>query len=155
MDGRPAFGPGYSGIWPHLDSLYAASNIDLVAFDNYMPLADWTTGDGGLDAQNWRAPTPSSWPVAAPNTRGYAFSTPDLDTLAYVQANIEGGEKFDYFYTGYSIAQALDPNGRCNGSPRRRATDWPRRAAPIPPASGSSPSSRSAGGGTIHTQRRL
>ena len=28
-------------------------NIDLVCFDNYMPLTDWTTGDGGLDAQNW------------------------------------------------------------------------------------------------------
>ena len=105
-------GPGYSGIWPHLDSLYAASNIDLVAFDNYMPLADWTTGDGGLDAQNWRAPAPSSWPVAAPKARGYALSsTPDLDTLAYLQANIEGGEKYDYFYTSYATAQALDPNG--------------------------------------------
>ena len=105
-------GAGYSGIWPHLDSLYASSNIDLVSFDNYMPLADWTTGDGGLDAQNWRLATPSSWPVAAPDTRGYALSSaPDIDTLAYLQANIEGGEKFDYFYTDFSVAQALDPSG--------------------------------------------
>ncbi|ARN82170.1 baseplate megatron protein TIM-barrel domain-containing protein [Methylocystis bryophila] len=105
-------GAGVSGIWPHLDSLYASSNIDLVSFDNYMPLADWTTGDGGLDAQNWRAPAPSSWPVAAPATRGIALaSSPDIDTLAYLQANIEGGEKFDYFYTSYAVAQTLDPNG--------------------------------------------
>ncbi len=105
-------GAGYYGIWPHLDSLYASSNIDLVSFDNYMPLADWTTGDGGLDAQNWRLPAPASWPISTPATLGYALSsTPALDTLAYLQANIEGGEKFDYFYTNYTAAQALDPNG--------------------------------------------
>ena len=26
--------------------LWAASNIDVVSFDNYLPLSDWTTGDG-------------------------------------------------------------------------------------------------------------
>ena len=31
-------------------------NIDLVSFDNYLPLSDWTTGDGGLDALNWTQP---------------------------------------------------------------------------------------------------
>ncbi len=48
-------GTGYAGIWPHLDSLYASANFDYVAFDNYMPLADWTTGAGGVDALNWRS----------------------------------------------------------------------------------------------------
>src|SRR5262249_19855053 len=51
--------------WPHLDRLWAHSNIDLVCFDNYMPLSDWTTGDGSLrasgqsnnlDVANWSAP---------------------------------------------------------------------------------------------------
>ena len=105
-------GTGYSGLWPHLDSLYAASNIDLVSFDNYAPLADWTSGSGGLDAQNWRLPAPSSWPVAEPATIGFGLSgAPDIHNVAYLQANIEGGEKFDWFYTDYASAQTLDPNG--------------------------------------------
>ena len=41
--------PGENGQWPHLDQLYGHSNIDLVAFDNYLPLSDFTTGN----AQYW------------------------------------------------------------------------------------------------------
>jgi hypothetical protein len=105
-------GTGYSGIWPHLDSLYASGNVDFVSLDNYMPLADWTTGTGGLDAQNWRAPAPTSWPVAAPSTIGFnLLGAPDIHDIAYLQANIEGGEKFNYFYTDYAVSQKLDPNG--------------------------------------------
>jgi hypothetical protein len=57
--------PVADGQWPHLDQLWAHSNIDLVCFDNYMPLSDWTTGDGSLlpsgqsnnlDVANWSAP---------------------------------------------------------------------------------------------------
>ena len=49
--------PGANGQWPHLDSLWASSNIDLVSFDNYLPLSDWTTGTGGVDAtENWSRP---------------------------------------------------------------------------------------------------
>ena len=51
--------PGENGQWPHLDQLYAHDNIDIVSFDNYLPLSDWTTGDGGLDAQNWLEPAPA------------------------------------------------------------------------------------------------
>ena len=51
--------PGENGQWPHLDALWASPDIDLVGFDNYLPLSDWTTGDGGLDATNWQAPAPS------------------------------------------------------------------------------------------------
>jgi hypothetical protein len=56
--------PVADGQWPHLDQLWAHSNIDLVCFDNYMPLSDWTTGDGSLlpsgqsnnlDVANWGA----------------------------------------------------------------------------------------------------
>ena len=50
-------GAGYvDGQWPHLDALYASPAIDLVSFDNYLPLSDWTSGGGGLDAQNWQVP---------------------------------------------------------------------------------------------------
>ena len=60
--------PGENGQWPHLDQLYAHNNIDLVSFDNYLPLSDWTTGDGGLDAQNWLVPAPSgAWPPTSAN----------------------------------------------------------------------------------------
>ena len=51
--------PGENGQWPHLDQLFAQDNIDLVSFDNYLPLSDWTTGGGGLDVENWNAPAPN------------------------------------------------------------------------------------------------
>jgi hypothetical protein len=54
--------PSSTGQWPHLDQLWSHTNIDFVAFDNYLPLSDWTTGiSGGLDAQNWAKAAPSSW----------------------------------------------------------------------------------------------
>ncbi len=102
-----------SGQWPHLDSLYASSNIDVVAFDNYLPLSDWTTGTGGLDAANWQAPPPASWPVASPDARGFGLTgAPTLYSQSYLQANIEGGEKFDWFYNDSNNDGAGDdPNG--------------------------------------------
>ena len=105
--------PGANGQWPHLDSLYSSTNIDFVSFDNYLPLSDWTTGPGGLDAQNWRAPAPTSWPTPSPATRGFGFTdTPTLYSTAYLSANIEGGEKFDWFYAdGANGGPADDPNG--------------------------------------------
>ena len=105
--------PGASGQWPHLDQLWATSNIDLVAFDNYLPLSDWTTGGGGLDAANWQASAPSSWPVAQPNARGFGLNgAPSLYSSAYLQANIEGGEKFDWFYNdSNNLGAGDDPNG--------------------------------------------
>ena len=39
---------GANGQWPHLDSLWASPNIDLVGFDNYLPLSDWTERVNGL-----------------------------------------------------------------------------------------------------------
>jgi hypothetical protein len=105
--------PGENGQWPHLDSLYASTNIDFVAFDNYLPLSDWTTGDGGLDAQNWQAPVPASWPTSTPDARGFALSgAPTLYSTAYLSANIEGGEKFDWYYNdGTNGGPGDDPNG--------------------------------------------
>lgn len=105
--------PGANGQWPHLDPLWASPNIDLVSFDNYLPLSDWTTGEGGLDAQNWRAPPPAVWPVPAPNARGFGLTgAATIYSSAYLQANIEGGEKFDWFYkNGANGGAGDDPNG--------------------------------------------
>ena len=105
--------PGANGQWPHLDALWASPNIDLVSFDNYLPLSDWTTGEGGLDAQNWQAPPPSAWPTRTPNARGFGLAgAPSIYAPAYLQANIEGGEKFDWYYNdGANLGAGDDPNG--------------------------------------------
>ncbi|HEY0835363.1 MAG TPA: glycoside hydrolase TIM-barrel-like domain-containing protein, partial [Azospirillum sp.] len=77
----------YSGYQPedapgdklfHLDPLWAAEDIDAVGIDNYMPLADWRDGDGHADAADWESPY----------------------ELAYLEANIAGGEGHDWFYAG-------------------------------------------------------
>ena len=105
--------PGANGQWPHLDALWASPNVDFVSFDNYLPLSDWTTAGGGLDAANWRAPPPASWPTATPQSRGFGLTgAPTLVSSAYLQANIEGGEKFDWFYAdSNNLGVGDDPNG--------------------------------------------
>jgi hypothetical protein len=102
-----------NGQWPHLDQLYAHANIDLVCFDNYLPLSDWTTGGGGLDALYWDAPAPASWPPGTAEMNGLGLSgSPTLYSLAYLKANIEGGEKFNWYYNdGTNAGRGLDPNG--------------------------------------------
>ncbi len=103
------------GQWPHLDALYAAPAVDLVSVDNYLPLSDWTTAGGGLDAANWQvpAPDPAAWPPsrAAMNGLGLA-GAPTLHSKAYLKANIEGGEKYNWFYddsTNHGLG--FDPAG--------------------------------------------
>ncbi len=102
-----------AGQWPHLDALYAHPAIDLVSFDNYLPLSDWTTGNGGLDAANWSTPAPQGWPPAPQAMNGLGLSgPPDLYDKAYLKANIEGGEKYAWFYFDSSNAlRGLDPHG--------------------------------------------
>ena len=106
--------PGENGQWPHLDQLYGHSNIDLVSFDNYLPLSDWTT-DGELDAICWSdpAPDPSAWPPAAAEMNGLGLTgQPTLTSIAYLKANIEGGEKFNWYYNdGTNDGLGLDPYG--------------------------------------------
>jgi uncharacterized protein (TIGR02217 family) len=105
---------GENGQWPHLDQLYAHGNIDLVCFDNYIPLTDWTTGDGGLDAQNWLNPPPSGpWPPAPAAFNGLGLSCPPtIYSLAYLKANIEGGQYFNWFYDdSNNLGIGPDPNG--------------------------------------------
>ncbi len=80
---------GENGQWPHLDQLYAHNNIDVVSFDNYLPLSDWTTGDGGLDAQNWLTPAPSgAWP---PSCGDVQRSRPDRPAK-YLEHPVSEGE---------------------------------------------------------------
>ncbi|MDE3176411.1 MAG: glycoside hydrolase TIM-barrel-like domain-containing protein [Pseudomonadota bacterium] len=105
--------PGANGQWPHLDALYASPAVDFVAFDNYLPLSDWTTGMGGLDAVNWQAPPPAGWPPPSPATRGFGLTgAPTLLSPAYLKANIEGGEKFDLYYNdSNNLGAGDDPLG--------------------------------------------
>ncbi len=144
--------PGANGQWPHLDSLWASSNIDLVSFDNYLPLSDWTTGTGGIDAtENWSRPAPSgSWPPSSATMSGLGLSgVPTIYSSAYLKANIEGGQYYNWFYNdGNNDGIGLDPNGSglqvslCEGDRLAQARNAYR------PINRSSPTSSYAGGGT-------
>ncbi len=57
--------------------MWADSSIDFIGIDNYFPLSDWRDGFDHADAQ-------AGW-----------SSVRDLD---YLKANIEGGERFDWYY---------------------------------------------------------
>ncbi len=70
-------GDGSGDVFFHLDPLWADANTDFVAIDNYMPLSDWRDGFDHADAQ-------AGWPA--------------IHDRAYLQANIAGGEGFDWFY---------------------------------------------------------
>ncbi len=105
--------PGENGQWPHLDSLFASANIDVVSFDNYLPLSDWTTGIGGLDCVNWTESAPTAWPPSSATMSGLGLSgSPTLYSEAYLAGNIEGGEQFDWYYNdSNNDGRGLDPNG--------------------------------------------
>ncbi len=107
--------PGANGQWPHLDQLWATSNIDVVSFDNYLPLTDWTTGAGGVDATvNWSAPAyTGAWPPPPSAMSGLGLSgVPSIYSPAYMKANIEGGQYFNWYYgDGNNDGRGLDPKG--------------------------------------------
>ena len=127
------------------------------AFDNYLPLSDWTTGDGGLDA-----PTGSRRRRAAPGRRPRRLERPrpdrpadDLQSSHYLKANIEGGEKFNWFYNdGNNLGVGLDPDGtdlRVSLPAGRPAGAGAQRLCRR--TSSCSPTSSCAGGGTIRIRR--
>lgn len=66
---------GSGNLYFHLDPLWSDPNIDAIGIDNYLPLSDWRDGEGHADA-NWGA----------------------IYRLDYLQANIAGGEYFDWYY---------------------------------------------------------
>lgn len=59
----------------HLDPLWADDNVDFIGIDNYMPLSDWREGVGHADA-GWGS----------------------IHEPGYLNANVEGGEGFDWYY---------------------------------------------------------
>ncbi|MFM1814311.1 MAG: hypothetical protein RLZ98_1006 [Pseudomonadota bacterium] len=68
---------GSGDVYFHLDPLWASPDIDAIGIDLYWPLADWRAGREHLDA------------VAG------AQSVYDV---AYLKANISGGEGYDWYY---------------------------------------------------------
>ncbi len=70
-------GGGSGDVFFHLDPLWADPEIDFIGIDNYMPLSDWRDGFEHADAAE-------GWPA--------------IYDRAYLQANITGGEGFDWFY---------------------------------------------------------
>ncbi len=66
---------GSGDLFYHLDPLWADPAIDFVGIDNYMPVSDWRDGVDHADAD-----------------RGSIYA------LDYLQANIEGGEGYDWYY---------------------------------------------------------
>lgn len=64
-------------VYFHLDPLWADPNIDFIGIDNYMPLSDWREGEDHADAP-WGS----------------------IYNLDYLEANIAGGEGFDWYYDG-------------------------------------------------------
>ncbi len=67
----------------HLDPLWASEDIDFIAIDNYMPLADWRDGEEHAD-----------------------FEAESEHRIEYLQSNIEGGEGFDWFYSTSEAREA-------------------------------------------------
>lgn len=105
---------GANGQWPHLDQLWANPNVDFVSFDNYMPLTDWTTGSGGLDAANWNEPRFSgAWPPGPTQLSGLGLTgPPTIYSTPYLKSNIEGGQYFNWFYNdSNNLGHGLDPRG--------------------------------------------
>ena len=83
---QPADAPGDKLF--HLDPLWAAPEIDAIGIDNYMPIADWRDGSDHEDA-----------------AAGSIYS------LDYLNANITGGEGFDWHYASEAdrVAQVRAP----------------------------------------------
>ncbi len=66
---------GSGDVYFHLDPLWSDDNIDFIGIDNYMPLSDWRDGEDHADA-----------------------AAGAIHDLAYLQANVAGGEGFDWYY---------------------------------------------------------
>jgi GTA TIM-barrel-like domain/Putative phage tail protein len=71
---------GTNDVFFNLDPLWSNANIDFIGIDNYMPVSDWRDGFNHLDAAIW----------------------PSIYDKDYLQANVAGGEGFDWFYASLS-----------------------------------------------------
>ena len=72
---QPADGSG--DVYFHLDPLWSSPAIDAIGIDVYWPLADWRDGTDHLDRQ---------------------AGASSIYDLAYLAANIAGGEGYDWYY---------------------------------------------------------
>ncbi|MBN8629975.1 MAG: glycoside hydrolase TIM-barrel-like domain-containing protein [Rhodobacterales bacterium] len=70
-------------VYFHLDPLWSHPDIDFIGIDNYMPLSDWRDGEVHADS---------------------AFRS--IYNIEYLQANIAGGEGFDWYYNSLEGAIA-------------------------------------------------
>lgn len=129
---------GVGNRYFHLDPLWADDDTDFIGIDNYMPLSDWRDGEGHRDDAEggWRS----------------------IHDLAYLKANVAGGEGFDWYYTDdharavqertpitdgligedwiwrYKDLRAWWENPhfeRRNGVRALEATDWEPRSKPV------------------------
>lgn len=89
---------GSGDVLFHLDPLWADANVDFIGIDNYMPLADWRDAVDHADAH-------------------YG----SIYALDYLQANIAGGEGFDWYYEN---ANARDRQIRSPISDGAYGEDW-------------------------------
>ncbi|MEM6355455.1 MAG: glycoside hydrolase/phage tail family protein, partial [Pseudomonadota bacterium] len=69
-------GDGSGDVLFHLDPLWADDNIDFIGIDDYMSAADWRHEPGHADEDAARS----------------------IYELAYLRANVAGGENYDWFY---------------------------------------------------------
>ncbi len=74
---RPADGTG--DVLFNMDPLWSDPNLDFIGIDNYLPLSDWRDGAPNLDGQGDGAPV-------------------TVHDKAYLSANVEGGEDYDWYY---------------------------------------------------------
>ncbi|HVT24435.1 MAG TPA: glycoside hydrolase/phage tail family protein [Rhizomicrobium sp.] len=122
----------------NLDPLWSDANIDFIGIDNYLPLADWRDGTAHADYDAANGPT-------------------DTHDPAYLAANIQGGEDYDWYYASDADRNAqlrtpiTDGLGkpwfyrqkdfwnwwsnphydRADGSESASATDWVPQSKPI------------------------
>ena len=73
-------------IFP-LDPVWASPNVDFVAIDWYPPLSDWRSGSDHLDA---------------------AAGFERVSDAAYLAANLQGGEAYDWYYASAEARAAQD-----------------------------------------------
>lgn len=116
------------GKYFHLDPFWADSHVDFIGIDQYAPLSDWRDGFDHADLN-------AGW-----NSR---------HDRAYIAANIEGGENFDWYYASPAdrdaqartpitdhlgeafIWRAKDIRGFWENAHHDRP-DWVRSASPTP-----------------------
>ncbi|MFP7673358.1 glycoside hydrolase/phage tail family protein [Marivita sp. S0852] len=72
-------------VYFHLDPLWADANIDFIGIDNYMRLSDWREGDAHADA-DWGS----------------------IYNLDYLEANVAGGEGYDWYYPSQEARDVQD-----------------------------------------------